>query len=120
MSGTTLKYVRHSAIGFVVWPARYPGLTHREVGRAISQGSDVPRGTILSAGFVNWTGGAPFCHGRSESMNIDSIASDTEALRAEWGMSAPAALPLAGEPLKAALAFGAGLDGESIEQAEAP
>ena len=48
------------------------------------------RGDTLSAGFVEWdVDGRPLCMGRSESLDLDSRADDTEALRAEWGMAVP-------------------------------
>lgn len=91
MNGKQLKYVRHASTGFVVWPAKYPGLTHREVARAIRSGENVKRGETLSAGFVEWDfDGRPFCCGRSESLDIASREDDTAALRAEWGMPAAA------------------------------
>lgn len=83
----TLKYVRHSTAGFVVWPRRLPGLAHKEIARAIRSSEDVQRGEMLSAGFIDFDyDGLPFCHGRSESLDLNSMASDTAALRAEWGM----------------------------------
>lgn len=95
MSGAQLKYVRHASTGFVVWPAKFPGLSHREVARAIRSGEDVPQGQTLSAGFVQWdVDGRPLCMGRSESLDLDSRADDTDALRAEWGMTTPPAAPL--------------------------
>ncbi|MES2910577.1 MAG: hypothetical protein V4718_04265 [Pseudomonadota bacterium] len=92
--GTQLKYVRHSTVGFIVWPARYPGLTHKEVSTSILRSKDAPFGNVISAGFVDWDfDGMPICGGRSESLNVDSRKDDTAALMAEWGMKAPAAAP---------------------------
>jgi hypothetical protein len=110
MSGHKLKYVRHAIAGFVVWPAKYPGLTHREVARAIRSGEDVKRGETLSAGFVEWDhDGRPLCMGRSESLDLDSREGDTEALRAEWGMTEPVTPPLNPAALADAVKFGAGI-----------
>lgn len=118
---TTLKYVRHSAAGFVVWPAKYPGLTHLEVELAIRCADDVPRGEVLSAGFVIFDAdGLPICNGRSDSLDVDSREDDTAALRAEWGMQAPSAAPAPLNPAAFAEAqkFGAGLDDQSLEHGE--
>lgn len=119
-TGKTLKYVRHSTVGFLVWPAQSPGLTHKEAARAARLGEDVAPGQILSAGFVHFDADQrPFCNGRSESLDLDSRADDTEALRAEWGMAKPeptAALNPAA--LDAARAFGADLDDKSLEHGE--
>jgi hypothetical protein len=82
MSGKQLKYVRN-VHGFTVFP--------------VDAGShfDVSRGLFCrprSAGFVYWnTDGLPVCAGRSGSLDLDSDETDTEALRAEWGMDTPAA-----------------------------
>ncbi len=109
MSGKTLKYLRTTQ-GFMVFPPL--AATHEMVANATGW----PK---LSAGFVDWElDGTPFCHGESDTLGIGMRADDTAALCAEWGLSPPAALELTGEPLKAALAFGADLDGESLEQAE--
>ena len=121
MSAHQLKYVRHSTVGFVVWPAKYPGLTHKEVARAVRTGEDVTPGVVLSAGFVHWDfDGRPFCNGRSESLNLDSRDDDTAALHAEWGTPAALATPaLNPDALAAAQAFGAGLSDEALEQGDA-
>lgn len=113
-----LKFVRHSTAGFVVWPAKYPGLTHLEVELAIRCADDVPRGEVLSAGFVIFDAdGLPICNGRSDSLDVDSREDDTAALRAEWGMQAPSApAPLNPAAFAEAQKFGAGLDDSSLEQ----
>lgn len=92
MSGAQLKYVRHSTVGFVVWPVQIHGPTHKEVALAMHTGDDAQRGETLSAGFVQWDfDGRPLCMGESVSLGIASREDDTDALRAEWGMTAPAA-----------------------------
>jgi hypothetical protein len=58
--------------------------------------------------------------GRSESLDLDSRADDTAALREEWGMrsiGAPAA-PLPPSLQAEAQAVGAAGDAESLEPAE--
>lgn len=83
-----LKYVRHSTVGFMTWPVRHPGLSHKEVAQIMSHGHVGRQGVILSAGFVALDEtGLPLCMGRSETLDLDSMESDTDALRAEWGMS---------------------------------
>lgn len=84
----TLKYIRHSVAGFIVWPKALECLSHRDVARVYGFSREVCHGEIMSAGFIDFNGGnsKPFCYGRSESLNINSMAADTAALRAEWGM----------------------------------
>jgi len=90
-SGQTLKYVRHSVAGFMVWPKHWDEVHHAHVGRLLKGNPNLAHGQILSAGFVDWAApGQPKCHGRSESLGIASLPEDTEALRAEWGMQAVA------------------------------
>ncbi|MGH7462813.1 MAG: hypothetical protein ACREMA_17540, partial [Longimicrobiales bacterium] len=72
----TLKYVRHSVAGFVVWPRNLEALAHRDVGQALLHSRDVGHGEVLSAGFVEMEDGKPFCHGRSESMDLDARLED--------------------------------------------
>jgi hypothetical protein len=85
-----LKYVRHSVAGFVVWPNNLDALAHCDVGRALHHSRDVGYGFVMSAGFICWKDGLPFCYGRSDSLNMDSLPEDTSTLRAEWGMPLPA------------------------------
>jgi len=83
--GKTLKYVR-TVQGFMVFPCR--AAIHKDVAGVAVSGK-------ISAGFIDWDyDGRPFCHGRSDSMDLGSRPEDTAELRAEWGMTAPAAVPL--------------------------
>lgn len=87
MSGNTLKYVRHSVAGFLVWPKHWDEVHHAHVGRMLKGNPSLAHGEIRSAGFIDWRApGLPVCHGRSESLGIESLPEDTEALRAEWGL----------------------------------
>lgn len=134
MKRAPLKYIRHSVAGFVVWPSGLDCLAHREVARACDQGRDVAHGKVESAGFVFWgLDGLPYCRGRSDSLNIGHAPGDTNALRAEWGLTTTAAaLPCPGcysatETLMTpamrveAQRFAAAtcLDGESLEHGDA-
>jgi hypothetical protein len=58
-----LKYVRHSEIGFILWP-RTDDLWHAHIGQLLSKQC---QGTIVSAGFAKLAGGKAKCWGeRSE------------------------------------------------------
>ncbi len=76
-----LKYVRHSTLGFVLW-ARSDALYHERMGMVLNR---VP-GAIMSAGFATLAGGFVRCWGRSESLNIDSRADDSQALADQLGL----------------------------------
>lgn len=117
-TGKTLKYVRHSVAGFVVWPKQLEGLAHKDIGRAMGFCRDVAHGEILSAGFIDFNAGnQPVCHGRSESLNINSMAADTAAFRAQWGFPTDPEPVLTSEMKADAAKFAAcaGLDGLSLE-----
>lgn len=104
---TTLKYVRTTQ-GFTVFPCL--AAIHKDI-------ASVMGWPVRSAGFIDWDfDGRPFCHGRSDSLEIGSLPEDTELLRAEWGMTAPAPVVLSPEAEKAAREFGAGLDPVALEQ----
>lgn len=79
-----MKYVRHSVIGFVMWP-KTDRLWHSHVGALLNRAG----GKIISAGFVTSTDGVVVCHGKSESLGISSIPGDTEALAAQFGLITP-------------------------------
>lgn len=79
----TLKYVRHEAMGFILWP-KTNLLWHSHVGELLEQHL---RGKIISAGFVDFCDGKPRCHGMSESLGIESIVGDSAALAAQLGLS---------------------------------
>lgn len=105
-TGKTLKYVRTTQ-GFSVFPCL--AATHKMV-------ADATGWPKISAGFVDWDfDGRPICMGESETLGMKSLPEDTDALRAEWGMAAPAPV-LSPAAQAAALAFGAGLDPLALEQ----
>lgn len=96
MSAVTLKYVRTTQ-GFLVFPSL--AAKHDEVAKAAPW-------PLLSAGFIDWDfDGRPMCWGRSESLNLNSMAADTAALRAEWGMRSPVPVDTSAA-LAAAQSFG--------------
>ena len=72
------KYVRHSHLGFVIFPDTAL-LHHIHVGELLLKQC---RGTLLSAGFC-FLGDREdvLCFGRSESLDLDSRRDDTEALK---------------------------------------
>jgi hypothetical protein len=76
-----LKYVRHSRIGFILWP-RTDDLWHSHIGNAL------PRGGIESAGFASVKGGKVQCWGKSESLGIPSAPDDSKALAQQLGLNA--------------------------------
>jgi hypothetical protein len=80
---TKHKYVRHSALGIIVWPMT-DDLWHRHVGRLMQ---DTAGGTLVSAGFADFNGeGGPHCYGESESLKLKSKpAEDTALLRKQLG-----------------------------------
>lgn len=71
-----LKYVRHSRVGFILWP-KTDALYHAHVGKLLSAGT---RGEVLSAGFARVGGGLVSCYGMSESLGIRSAKGDSQAL----------------------------------------
>ncbi|CAH1387064.1 conserved hypothetical protein [Candidatus Nitrotoga sp. M5] len=71
-----LKYIRHSAIGFVLW-AKTDALWHRNMGELILEKCG---GEIISAGFARLANGRARCWGKSESLGIESAPGDSEAL----------------------------------------
>lgn len=108
MSGQQLKYVRTDA-GFATCPAS--GGQHVYLARAV-------KFTPVSAGFIDFDfDGLPFCHGRSESLNLNSMACDTAALRKEWGHRAGVVAPITLTPAMRAdaAAIGACCDPMSLE-----
>jgi hypothetical protein len=78
-----LKYVRHSSLGFVLWP-RSDDLWHAHIGQTLGR----VRGTIVSAGFATVAGGVVQCWGESESLQIKSQKGDSEALAEQLGLDA--------------------------------
>lgn len=79
-----LKYVRHSTIGFIIWPFRVGSevsgnLFHSGVGAAARQNCG---GKIVSAGFcrLDTTIGKADCFGHSESLQMSSLPEDSDLL----------------------------------------
>ncbi len=79
---TQLKYVRHSALGFVLWPMT-DTLWHAHVGAMLRRAP----GEIISAGFTCVEGGVVVCCGKSESLGISSRPDDAEALAKQLGLT---------------------------------
>lgn len=77
-----LKYVRHSTLGFVVWP-KTDALWHLHVGEMLDRRC---KGFIVSAGFAEVVGGEVRCFGESESLGIPSQPGDGDALAAQLGI----------------------------------
>jgi hypothetical protein len=82
---TLHKYVRHSTLGVILWPAN-DVLWHSHVGKLALETAG--GGAIISAGFVQFFGDDGFeCYGRSESLRIDSMPlEDVAAIRAQLGV----------------------------------
>jgi hypothetical protein len=74
-----LKYVRHSQVGFILWP-RTDDLWHAHIGGLLQQRCG---GEIVSAGFARLAGGKAKCWGKSESLGIASKPDDSAALAAQ-------------------------------------
>lgn len=88
MNRTVLKYVRHTVAGFIVWPKNVDEVHHAHVGKMLDRNRNTVEGKVVSAGFIEFTPDQlPYCYGRSESLGIVAGAGDTQALRAEWGIS---------------------------------
>ncbi len=67
-----MKYINHEHLGIIVFGHH---VTHFDMARELS-------GKISSAGFVGKDEqGNLYCHGRSESLNLDSNKEDTLILR---------------------------------------
>ena len=77
------KYVRHSTLGFVLWPMT-DEIWHQHVGRLLAREA----GAILSAGFAEMYDGSVSCYGKSESLGISSDPTDTDALAKQLGLAA--------------------------------
>lgn len=76
------KYVRHSTIGFVLWP-KTDTLWHSHVGNLLNRAG----GKIISAGFCYVAFGEVRCFGRSESLNIGGLPDDEQALAKQLGLN---------------------------------
>ena len=105
-----LKYVRTDA-GFATCP------TLSGTAQPTQLATTVPF-IPISAGFIDFDfDGLPFCHGRSETLNLNSMACDTAALRKEWGHRAGVVAPITLTPAMRAdaEAIGACCDPMSLE-----
>lgn len=83
-SSSKHKYVKHSELGFVLWPALRSELWHVDVGRAIKRRE--PFGQIVSAGFAEIQNGKVRCYGRSDSLDIGSEPEDSSELAKQLGL----------------------------------
>lgn len=84
--GAKHKYVRHSALGFVLWPDS-DFIWHQSIGKLLEYHLASKRGDIVSAGFVHFdVEGRPHCYGRSDSLGLSAQPEDTSLLRAQMGM----------------------------------
>lgn len=82
-----MKYVRHSRAGFVLFPDM-TDLFHRHVGDALLK--EIP-GDLISAGFAtfDYSGNKIVdvrCHGRSDSLDMDSLPGDSALLAQQLGL----------------------------------
>ncbi|MES2942962.1 MAG: hypothetical protein V4772_08865 [Pseudomonadota bacterium] len=84
ISSSKHKYVKHSELGFVLWPALRGELWHVDVGRAIKRRET--SGEIISAGFAEIQNGKVRCYGRSDSLSIDSATGDSAELAEQLGL----------------------------------
>lgn len=78
------KYIRHSAIGFVLWDAK-AFVTHAQMAQAMPRHNG---GRLLSAGFVVFVQGRPHCLGGSTSLDLEAGPDDTAALAGQLGLQA--------------------------------
>ncbi len=79
--GVKHKYVRHSELGFILWPYS-DDLYHSHVGELMDTWL---RGHIVSAGFAYIGPDSIVCNGESESLSIKSRADDSAALSKQLG-----------------------------------
>lgn len=75
------KYIRHKQLGFILWP-KTDLLIHADAARLVGC-----RSQIMSAGFADLVAGTAACYGRSESLDIDSLPEDSDALNKQLGWS---------------------------------
>ena len=77
------KYIRHSKIGFIIWP-KTDDVWHNAMGKFIC--NQCFNNEILSAGFVSFKDGKPRCYGGSESLHIYSLPDDSEKIAEQFGL----------------------------------
>ena len=75
------KYIQHSELGFIAFK-RTDMVTHADMARLMKS----HRGTIVSAGFVRFVEGEPFCYGESLSLNIKSDPDDSRDFAYQLGI----------------------------------
>lgn len=87
----TMKYVRHSVVGFVLWPDT-DSLCHTDVAEAISnrikeeayhygKSPSLAPGCVISAGLAIFgPRGQIMCHGKSEPLGIGAKDEDSDLL----------------------------------------
>jgi len=75
------KYIRFSNIGFVIWSAENPTLSHAEVAAC-----HVNAGNPISAGFVAFHNGKPKCAGESMTLGLESHPDDSALLAKQLGL----------------------------------
>jgi hypothetical protein len=82
---TTLKYVRHSKVGFVLWKAE-TNLWHKHVANTLIH---LNGGEIISAGFCSYCNYETkfICTGESESLGIGSRSEDSKELNKFLGIT---------------------------------
>jgi hypothetical protein len=78
----THRYVRHSVIGFILWPKGPGDLSHDDMRGLLDYGD----GQITSAGMVRFEQGLPVCYGRSVSLSLSAEPDDAEDLAEELGL----------------------------------
>lgn len=69
-----LKYIRHSDIGFIIWPI-FDHVAHVDMATKVGGPNK-----IISAGFCTLYGGIVKCWGRSQSLDLESRDDDAKAL----------------------------------------
>ena len=100
-----LKYIRHSTLGFVLWPAHNEttnNVSHRDMAQFVqralvhelqrfsNKASNDP-GCVTSAGFAHvHENGTAHCFGKSESLDMYAQPGDSKALQAQLFGDAPA------------------------------
>lgn len=76
------KYVRHSALGFIIWPMTHD-IYHSHIGEMMRANS---HGHLISAGFADFSCGTVKCYGLSESLRLASKPEDSRLLAKQLGI----------------------------------